>query len=188
MKEYTVREARLIPYFNQDEKNLHKTVLNSSKNRAMSPWRFALRKLRNIFLYKWAYMCPLNSWRIRMNRRRGVTIGEHVYIGQRCAIDNAYPEYVYIEDNVSLAGGVMVIAHANPYPHFRNVVESSVAPIVIKEGAWIGEGAILLRGVTIGKNAIVSAGTVVDKDVPDNSMAKGNPMKIVADFSALMDE
>ena len=73
------------------------------------------------------------------------------------------------------------------YPHFQNVVESSVAPIVIKEGAWIGEGAIILRGVTIGKNAIVSAGCVVDKDVPNNSMAKGNPMKIVADFSALME-
>lgn len=187
MKDYIVREARAIPYFNQDEKSLRKTVQNSSKNREMSPLRFALRKIRNIFLYRWSYMCPLNSWRIRMNRRRGVTIGEHVYIGQRCAIDNAYPEYVYIEDNASMAGGVMVIAHANPYPHFQNVVESSVAPIVIKEGAWIGEGAIILRGVTIGKNAIVCAGCVVDKDVPNNSMAKGNPMKIVADFSALME-
>ena len=115
-----------------------------------------------------------------------MTIGEHVYIGQRCAIDNAYPEYVYIEDNASLAGGVMVIAHANPYVHFQNVVESSVEPIVIKEGAWIGEGAIILRGVTIGKNAIVSAGTVVDKDVPANSIAKGNPMKIMGEFSALL--
>ena len=186
MKEYTVREAQSIPYFDHG-KNLNTTVSNSAKRRNMSPLRFAIRKIRNIFLYRWSYMCPLNSWRIRMHRRRGVTIGEHVYIGQRCAIDNAYPEYVYIEDNASLAGGVMVIAHANPYVHFQNVVESSVEPIVIKDGAWIGEGAIILRGVTIGKNAIVSAGTVVDKDVPDNSMAKGNPMKIVADFSALID-
>jgi acetyltransferase-like isoleucine patch superfamily enzyme len=59
--------------------------------------------------------------------------------------------------------------------------------VVIKEGAWVADGAIILRGVTIGRNAIVSAGTVVDKDVPDNAMAKGNPMKIVADFSALME-
>ena len=186
MKDYNVREAQSIPYFDHGDK-LKTTINNSANRRKMSPLRFAVRKVRNILLYRWSYMCPLNSWRIRMHRRRGVTIGEHVYIGQRCAIDNAYPEYVYIEDNASLAGGVMVIAHANPYSHFKNVVESSVEPIVVKEGAWIGEGAILLRGVTIGKNAIVSAGTVVDKDVPDNSMAKGNPMKIVADFSALME-
>lgn len=81
----------------------------------------------------------------------------------------------------------MIIAHANPYSHFQNVVESSVAPIMIKQGAWIGEGAIILRGVTIGENAIISAGTVVDKNVPANSMAKGKLMKIVADFSALID-
>ena len=183
---YKIREAITIPYFDHDEKSLRNTIVNSSKRRGMSPLHFALRKMRNIILSQWSYNCPLNKFRVRWNRRRGVTIGEHVYIGQHCSLDNAYPEYIYIEDNVSLAGGVTLIAHSNPYVHFQNVVESSVAPIVIKEGAWICDGAIILRGVTIGRNAIVSAGTVVDKDVPDNSIAKGNPMKIVADFSALI--
>ena len=104
-------------------------------------------------------------------------------------IDGAFIKTdIYIEDNVSLAGHVTVLAHSNPYPHFKNVVESGVSPVIIKEGAWVADGAIILRGVTIGKNAIVSAGTVVDKDVPDNSIAKGNPMKIVADFSSLIEE
>lgn len=187
MKEYQVREAISIPYFDHDEKSLGKTIQNSASRRGMSPLRFALRKIRNIVLSRWSYRCPLNKFRVRWNRRRGVTIGEHVYIGMHCMIDSAYPEYVYIEDNASIAGGVNIIAHANPYGHFKNVVESGVAPVIIKEGAWIGEAAIILRGVTIGKNAIVSAGCVVDKDVPDNAMAKGNPMKIVADFSALME-
>ncbi len=188
MKEYQVREAVSIPYFDHDEKSLRKTIANSSKRRGMNPLHFALRKIRNILLFRWAYRCPLNKFRVRWNRRRGVTIGEHVYIGMHCMIDNAYPEYIYIEDNVSLAGNVSILAHSNPFAHFKNVVESGVSPVVIKEGAWVADGAIILRGVTIGKNAIVSAGTVVDKDVPDNSMAKGNPMKIVADFSALIDE
>ena len=187
MKEYKVREAITIPYFDHEEGSLRKTIENSSKRRGMPPLKFALRKIRNIILSRWSYRCPLNKFRVRWNRMRGVTIGEHVYIGMHCVIDNAYPEYVYIEDNVSLAGGITIIAHANPYGHFNNVVESGVAPVVIKEGAWIADGAIILRGVTIGKNAIVSAGCVVDKDVPANSMAKGNPMKIVADFSALME-
>lgn len=187
MKEYKVREAISIPYFDHDEKSLGKTIHNSANRRGMSPLRFALRKIRNIVLSRWSYRCPLNKFRVRWNRRRGVTIGEHVYIGLHCTIDNAYPEFVYIEDNVSLAGNVTVLAHSNPFVHFKNVVDSGVAPVVIKEGAWVADGAIILRGVTIGKNAIVSAGTVVDKDVPNNSMAKGNPMKIVADFSALME-
>lgn len=187
MKDYKIREAVQIPYFDHDDKSLKQTIRNSSARRGMSPVRFAMRKIRNIILAKWAYNCPLNGPRVRWNRKRGVTIGEHVYIGQCCTLDNAYPEYIYIEDNVSLAGGVQVIAHSNPYGHFKNVVESGVSPIVIKEGAWIGTGAIILRGVTIGKNAIVTAGTVVDKDIPDCSVAKGNPMKIVAEFSALMD-
>ena len=187
MKEYKVREAISIPYFDHDEKSLGKTIQNSARRRGMSPLRFALRKIRNIILSRWSYNCPLNKFRVRWNRRRGVNIGEHVYIGMHTAMDYAYPEYVYIEDNASIAGGVNIIAHANPYGHFKNVVESGVAPVIIKEGAWIGEAAIILRGVTIGKNAIVSAGCVVDKDVPDNAMAKGYPMKIVADFSALME-
>lgn len=187
MKEYQARESISIPYFDHDDKSLGNTIRNSSKRRGMSPLRFALRKIRNILLFRWSYSCPLNKFRVRWNRRRGVTIGENVYIGMHCTIDNAYPEFVYIEDNVSLAGNVTILAHSNPYGHFKNVVESGVSPVIIKEGAWVADGVIILRGVTIGKNAIVSAGTVVDKDVPDNSMAKGNPMKIVADFSALME-
>ncbi len=186
MKPYTVREAITIPYFDHDHKSLRNTIRHSSARRHMSPFAFAVRKIRNIVLSRWSFACPLNGWRVRMNRRRGVNIGDNVYIGSHCIIDNAYPEFVYIEDNVSLAESIQVIAHSNPYPHFRNVVESGVAPIVIKEGAWIGSGAIILRGVTIGENAIVSAGTVVDKDVPAGTLAQGNPMKIVADFNALL--
>lgn len=187
MKSYTVKEAITIPYFDHDHKSLKNTIKSSSSRRGMNVLHFAIRKVRNILLSRWAYNCPLNGPRVRMNRKRGVTIGENVYLGQYCILDNAYPEYIYIEDNVSLAGCVTVLAHSNPYAHFQNITESGVSPVIIKEGAWIAEGVIILRGVTIGRNAIISAGTVVDKDVPDCSLAKGNPMKIVTDFTALID-
>lgn len=186
MKPYTIKEPITIPYFDHDDSSLWKTIQNSSSRRQMSSMSFIFRKIRNIILSRWSYHCPLNKFRVRWNRKRGVTIGENVYIGQLCMIDNAYPEYVYIEDNVSLAGNISILAHSNPYEHFKNVVEAGVSPVVIKEGAWVADGVIILRGVTIGKNAIVSAGTVVDKDVPDCAFAKGNPMKILADFSALI--
>lgn len=187
MKPYTVRESITIPYFDHDHKSLMNTIKSSSSRRNMSKMQFVFRKIRNILLSRWSYICPLNGLRVKMHRKRGVTIGENVYIGQYTQIDDAYPEYVYIEDNVSIVSNVSIVAHTNPYPQFKNIVESSVSPVIIKEGAWIADGAIILRGVTIGKNAIISAGTVVDKDVPDCSLVQGNPMKIVADFTALID-
>ena len=186
MSQFNVRESINIPYFDHDDSSLKKTIKNSSARRNISPLRFAVRKTRNILLARWSYACPLNSLRVKMNRKRGVNIGHNVYIGLHTTIDNAYPEYVYIEDDASVAEGVQIIAPSNPYPHFKNIVESSVAPIVIKRGAWIGSGAIILRGVTIGENAIVTAGAVIDKDVPACSIAQGNPMKLITEYSALM--
>lgn len=51
-------------------------------------------------------------------------------------------------------------------------------PMYIKENAWIGAGATVLADVTIGKNAVVAAGSVVTKDVPDNTVVAGFPAQI----------
>jgi len=187
MSKFDIRESLNIPYFDHD-RSLTKTIKNSGSRRNMSPFRFAIRKVKNIFLYKLSYMCPLNGLRIKMHRGRGVNIGNNVYIGQHCVIDNAYPEYIYIEDNVSLAGEVSVIAHSNPYIHFASIVESKVSPVIIREGAWVGVKAVILPGVEIGKRSIVSAGTVVDKNVPPYTLVKGNPMKKITDYEFLIDK
>ena len=50
-------------------------------------------------------------------------------------------------------------------------------PITIGDGAWIGAGAIVLPGVTIGKYAVIGAGSVVTKDIPDYTVAVGNPCR-----------
>jgi len=186
MSKFEIRPPELIPYFDHDKK-LMNTIKNSGKRRKMNPLHFAFRKIKNILLYRLAFFCPLNGWRVKMHRWRGVNIGKNVYIGQHCVIDNAYPEYIYIEDNVSLAGGVTMLAHSNPYAHFAPIVESKIAPILIKEGAWIGVNAIILLGVTVGIKSIVSAATVVDRNVPDFSLVKGNPMKIITEYKTLME-
>ena len=51
--------------------------------------------------------------------------------------------------------------------------------ILIKKNAWIGAGAIILHGVTVGENSVVAAGSVVTKDVPDNTVVAGIPAKII---------
>ena len=52
-------------------------------------------------------------------------------------------------------------------------------PITIEDGCWIASNVIVLPGVTIGKNSVIGAGSVVTKDIPDNSLAAGNPCKVI---------
>lgn len=181
-----MKEKQILPYYDHDDKSLIRTIQHSARRRQMSPVAFAWRKMRNIVLAHWSYHCPLSGLRVKMNRARGVHIGSPCAIGKYCRIDNAYPEYVYLEDRVGIAEDVQIIAHCNPGSHFEDIIESSVAPVVIKEGAFIATGAIILRGVTIGKYSIVAAGTVVDKDVPDFTLVQGNPMKKVVTYASIM--
>lgn len=53
------------------------------------------------------------------------------------------------------------------------------APVVLEKGAWIGDYAIICKGVTIGENSIVGARALVTKDVPPNVIVGGNPAKII---------
>ena len=50
-------------------------------------------------------------------------------------------------------------------------------PITIGDGAWLGAGSIVLPGITIGKYAVIGAGSVVTKDIPDYTVAVGNPCR-----------
>lgn len=61
----------------------------------------------------------------------------------------------------------------------NNSEEIAVAPIVIEDNVFIGAGAFILKGVTIGKNSVIGAASVVTRDVPENSIAVGNPARVV---------
>ena len=52
-------------------------------------------------------------------------------------------------------------------------------PVTIEDGCWIGGGVIILPGVTIGKGSVIGAGSVVTKSIPENSLAVGNPCKVI---------
>lgn len=184
MTQYNIPEPISIPFFDHDKK-LSKTIKKSSTRRKMSPIHFVLHKIKNILLDRLAFFCPLNGWRIRMHKWRGVHIGKNVYIGIHCLLDNAYPEYIYIEDNAAIAPEVTIIAHSNPYAHFASIMPSQVQPTIVRNGAWIGMKSLIHPGVTVGIKAIVAAGTMVDKNVPDYTLVKGNPMKEVSRYKFL---
>lgn len=166
------------PYYQVSE-SIKKQVKSGSSRKQMKGYLFIFVKLINFVLERLAYNCPFNTWRIKFHRWRGVNIGKNVLIGFQVTLDHSYPEYITIEDNVSLAGNNYVLAHSNPYPHFKNVLESYVAPVVIKKGAWIGIGAIILPEVVIGEYSVVAAGSVVTESIPDSVIAGGMPAKVL---------
>ena len=83
---------------------------------------------------------------------------------------------ITIGDNVQVAAYVKLISN-NHDPYDRMVL--TCRPVVLKRNCWIGAGAVILPGVTVGENSIVGAGSVVTKDVPDNTVVAGNPAKFV---------
>ncbi len=159
------------------------TQIKSGKHRSSeNTLKFLKRKLMNYVFVRIAYNCPFNSWRVKLHKWRGVNMGNNVMIGFQVTLDHSYPEYITIEDNVSLAGNNYVLTHSNPYSHFKNVLESFVAPVTIKKGAWIGIGVMILPDVVIGENSVIAAGSVVTKNIPDCVIAGGTPAKSIKEI------
>lgn len=144
---------------------------------------YSILKTKDYILSQIAYFAPYNGIRIFCHRMRGVKIGKNVLIGFHCVLDESFPDFITIEDNVSLAGKVYILTHSNPYEHFKGRIRSYVAPVVIKQGAWLTINCTILPGVTIGENTIVTAGAVVAKSVPDNCVVQGNPAEVIKEYT-----
>jgi len=108
--------------------------------------------------------------------------GKHTWIGKNVFINHACSFLdlggITIEDNVLIGPRVNLVTENHPVdPSQRKSLV--LAAIRIKKNAWIGAGATILPGVTIGENSIVAAGSVVNKDVPDNCIVGGVPAKFI---------
>jgi UDP-2-acetamido-3-amino-2,3-dideoxy-glucuronate N-acetyltransferase len=115
-----------------------------------------------------------------------VEIQKNAFIGKRCKISSHtfICEGVTIEDEVFVGHGVMFIN--DKYPRatsesgaLQTEEDWEVVPTLVKRGASIGSNATLLCGITIGAGSIVGAGSMVINDVPDGTIAAGNPARIV---------
>jgi acetyltransferase-like isoleucine patch superfamily enzyme len=88
--------------------------------------------------------------------------------------------------NECLIGANVVIADTDFHPHNpigrrynNNPREIAADPVEIEDNVFIGTGTIILKGVKVGANSVIGAGSVVTKNVPPNSVAAGNPAKIL---------
>jgi acetyltransferase-like isoleucine patch superfamily enzyme len=144
--------------------------------------RFLYRRTMDYFWQTLSRIVPYSGLKIWMHRKRGVKIGKHCHIGPMVTIDDVYPNFVIIEDGVSIAGQNFILTHNKPLNYHKHLSEAFLAPVVIKKNAWVAIGVIILPGVTIGEGAIVASGAVVSKDVPPNTLVGGIPAKVLKEF------
>ena len=123
-----------------------------------------------------------------------VDYGNNIYFGNNCEVnmnctfldDNR----IVIGDNALIAPNVQIYTAFHPTnaadrfgPQKEDgsfaFCKTQTAPVIISNNVWIGGGAILLPGVHIGNNVVIGAGSVVTRDIPDNTVACGNPCRVV---------
>lgn len=119
----------------------------------------------------------LCHWTTQIKYGDNLVVGSNTRIGPNCTIgakgkvvigrDVVVSKYVTIET----AG-----LDLNAGPPYGSHLSKA---IVIEDGVWIGTNAIILGGVTIGKRSIIGAGTVITKDVAENSIIVGSPNRVI---------
>lgn len=111
-------------------------------------------------------------------------IGKETWIGFFTVIDGSGG--LEIGKHCSIASGVHIYTHdgvrwarENLKTDYKNYSHVDQAPVKIGDNCFIGANSTILKGVTIGNRVIIGANSVVNKDIPADSLAVGNPVKII---------
>ena len=118
------------------------------------------------------------------NIGKGVYIDTHVQIGSMVKIQN----HASLFEGVTLEDGVFIGPHVcftndllpraiTPDGRLKSADDWTITPTLVKYGASIGAGAVIVCGITIGTFALVGAGAVVTRDVPPHALVFGNPAR-----------
>jgi acetyltransferase-like isoleucine patch superfamily enzyme len=135
-----------------------------------------------------------NSNIIGGDRRTNIIVSEKAcfIVGKNVGISNSTfvcTKNITIEDDVLIGGSCRFYDtdfHSIDYtsrmkPYKNGVPDDKIKndDILIKSGAWIGGSCIILKGVVVGAKSIIGAGSVISKNIPDNEVWAGNPIKFI---------
>lgn len=107
-----------------------------------------------------------------------IAVGKNCFINFNCTIlDNAK---VSLGDNCMLAPNVSIYTAGHPlHPDVRRLAYEYGIGVTVGDDVWIGGNTVLCPGVHIGSNVVIGAGSVVTRDIPDWSLAAGNPCRVI---------
>ncbi len=107
-----------------------------------------------------------------------IKVGKNFFANYNCSIIDVAP--VTIGDNCQLAPNVAIYTAGHPlHPVSRNSMYEYGIEVIIGDNVWIGGNTVVLPGIHIGSNTVIGAGSVVTKDIPDWSLAAGNPCRVI---------
>lgn len=126
--------------------------------------------LSRIRCYIYSKITRFQAWKYRTVY--GMDIGENVIINRRVSLDRARnPKGIHIGSNSRILAKVCILTHDN--------CRDLLLDTYIGSNTVVGIRSIILPGVHIGNNCVIGAGSVVTKDIPDHSIAAGNPAKVI---------
>jgi len=167
-------------------------LLNTESKMSIVPYRRTFGQITKgicvRILSRLAYFSFPYQVTVFLHQLRGVKVGSKSHIARYVFIDDRNPDLVEIGNGVAITTRVMILCHQRDLSLYKPGMYAMHCPlkegkVIIKDGAHIGIGAIIMPGVTIGEGAIIGAGAVVTKDIPAYSLAVGIPAKIIKVFS-----
>ncbi len=107
-----------------------------------------------------------------------IKVGKNFFANYNCTILDV--SKVTFGDNCMLAPNVAIYSAGHPvHPESRNSMYEYGIDVTIGDNVWIGGNAVICPGVTIGSNTVIGAGSVVTRDIPEWSIAAGNPCRVI---------